>query len=112
MRNYTYPRGTGHLARGVTFDTEDVGAADEDEGCREQNKIDEEGVKDVEFPDNYSDKNDVKEKLAINEDEKSIEEKVEDYPIPDLLLPPPRQGSLVSLQESRRGSLIAKFKSV
>ena len=47
LRNYTYPRGSAQLVRGVTFDRDKEGAGDtsNDEECREENVLNEEDDK-------------------------------------------------------------------
>ena len=105
MRNYTYPRGSVQLVRGVTFDfdTEGVGGALGDAEYRADNAINEEDDKERLTGSNESKP---EESPEINEEKRKAST------APDSILPPQRTESLVYLPQSRRGSLIAKYKSV
>ena len=94
---------------GVTFDfdAEAVGGALDDAELREENVIDEEDDREKLNGSHVSNPKDSQEK-----NEETMEGEAKVFTTTDSLLPPERTESLVYLQPSRRGSLIAKYKSV
>ena len=107
MRNYTYHRGSLQLVRWVAFDTEGVVGALGDAERREENVIYEEDDRE-----RLNGSNESNPKYCPEKNEEIMEGEAKVFPPPDSLLPPQRTESLVFLQQSRRGSLIAKHKSV
>ena len=109
MRNHTNPRGSVQLVRGVTFDfdTEAVGGALVDAEWREENVINGEDDRERMNGLNVFNPNKSQEK-----NEETMDGEIKVFTTTDYLLPPERTESLVYLQPSRRGSLIAKYKSV
>ena len=99
LRNYTYPRGSVQLVRGVTsdFDTEGVGGALDDAEGREENAINE---KDDRARLNGSNESNPKDSPEKNEETIGGEAKV--FRTPDSLLPPQRTESLVYLQKIQK----------
>ena len=106
LRHHTYGGGGPRtLTRGVTFDADDAEVSDAVSNFCKQMTINEAAKDDLE--NNEMENNEVEREVELNDKTDT------DNLGPKLLVPStPRTGSLVSLQESRRGSLFSKYKSV
>ena len=99
------------LARGITFDfdQERIQLEDEEEESVVKEERHDEQNKDEKIESNISE---VKAMDMQDTSYKSKEEEREDNVTSDCFLPLQRSGSLMFLTESRRGSLMSKYKSV
>ena len=111
LRHHTYPRTSVQLARGITFDfdQERIQLEDEEEESVVKEEIHDEQNQDEKLESNISE---IKAMDMQDTSYKSKEEERVDNVTSDCFLSLQRSGSLMFLTDSRRGSLISKYKSV